>query len=243
MQSLNWYVQRLRSMTAREMLQRARAAARDRLDYLLLSSRQRPRELSELLLNGNDGPGFTIPALAEHRVGEPLPNQAWQEDLIGRAEAIAAHKLSFFDLEDCHLGESIDWNRDYGSGMAAPLIFAPAIDYRDFGVTGDCKYVWELSRHHHLVVLGRAYRITGDKKYAQEAAGQLESWMKQCPYGVGMHWRSGLELAIRLINWVWMLELIKPSGVVDGGAVSQIAGLRGQALVGDRPQVLLRLLR
>jgi len=129
---------------------------------------------------------------------------------------IAAGRLRLFDLDECHLGDPIDWNRDPKTGKRAPMRFAASIDYRDFDVTGDCKFVWEPNRHHHLVVLGRAYRAGGDLRYAEAARRQLDSWLQQCPYGMGMNWRSGLELAIRLINWVWTIDLIRESGLLDG---------------------------
>src|SRR5439155_27165423 len=54
---------------------------------------------------------------------------------------------------------------------------------------------------------------------------QLESWMEQCPFGYGMQWRSPLELAIRLINWVWALELIAPSGLLTPALRERITGV------------------
>jgi uncharacterized heparinase superfamily protein len=66
-------------------------------------------------------------------------------------------------------------------------------------------------------VLGRAYRLSGDIQFANAVVEQLDSWLKQNPYGVGMNWRSGLELGIRLINWVWAVDLIEDSGVIDNG--------------------------
>src|SRR5690606_18145054 len=105
------------------------------------------------------------------------------------------------------------WNYEYKAQRPTPLIRSPRIDYRDYAETGDCKFVWEPSRHQHWVVLGRAYRLTGDAHYAQEVIDQLESWSQACPFGYGMQWRSPLELAIRLIQWVWALELIRPSGL------------------------------
>jgi len=62
---------------------------------------------------------------------------------------------------------------------------------------------------------GRAYRLTGETRFAQAVAEQIDSWLEQNPFGIGMNWRSGLELAIRLISWVWALDLIEGSGVVD----------------------------
>ncbi len=134
---------------------------------------------------------------------------------MARAEAICRNRLDLFDLEGLDLGPAIDWNYEYKAGRKTPMGFAPAIDYRDHAVVGDCKFVWEPNRHQHLVVLGRAFRLTGDPRYAATVMAHLESWIEQCPFGTGMNWRSPLELGIRIINWVWALELIRPSGLLD----------------------------
>ncbi|MEJ2702377.1 MAG: alginate lyase family protein [Sedimentisphaerales bacterium] len=135
-------------------------------------------------------------------------------DLIARAKRIASHRLDFFDLRDMDLGNPINWNRDHKREQNTSMIFSPSLDYRDVNKVGDCKYVWEPNRHHQLVVLGRAYRLSGDKKFADAVAEQIDSWLTQNPYGLGMNWRSGLELGTRLINWVWALDLIKESKAV-----------------------------
>ena len=138
---------------------------------------------------------------------EGLP-PGWLSRLERRADAIADHRFTFFDLENVDVGSPIAWNRDHASGIDAPMGFAAGIDYRDQRVAGDAKVVWEPNRHHQLVVLARAYRATGDDRYAAAVVEQLESWLMACPFGYGMNWRSPLELAVRLINWVWSLDFI-----------------------------------
>jgi hypothetical protein len=138
----------------------------------------------------------------------------WRDALIAQADAICAHRFSFLNLHDVDVGPELDWNRDYESGIRCPLGFAQTIDYRDHRSVGDAKLVWEMNRHHHLVVLGRAYRVTGDRRFAEELVSQLDSWLTQCPVGRGMNWRSPLELAIRLINWVWAIDLVLESGAI-----------------------------
>jgi len=166
-----------------------------------------------------DVPGFRV---TDMTVGEwanlkpDVPEYFWYRDLLIQADRIVRHRLSFFDRDDCDLGHPIDWNRDHKSGKKSPMRFAPSIDYRDFKVTGDCKFVWEPNRHHQLVVLARAYRSSGDNRYARAIVDQLQSWLDQCPFGIGMNWRSPLELGIRLINWVWAIDLIHESRVIDG---------------------------
>jgi hypothetical protein len=170
------------------------------------------------VLGGHLGPQLeTTPAAG---------SEAFANDLIARADAVAANRLKLFDLDECSLGEEVRWNFEHKAQRSTPMGFADAIDYRDYNLTGDCKFVWELNRHHQFVVLGRAYRVTGDLTYARAAARLLESWLDQCPFGMGMNWRSPLELGIRIINWVWFLELIRPSGVITeelGGRLLQAA--------------------
>src|SRR5262245_31002759 len=157
------------------------------------------------------GPGFRVSDVdvAEWASTERDEEREWRRRLIARAERLLRHRLSMFNLVDADVGDPIDWNRDHESGRRTPLRFAPLIDYRDYRVAGDAKVVWEPNRHHHLVVLGRAYRATGEDRYAAAIVEQLESWFDQCPFGRGMNWRSALELAIRLINWIWVIDLIR----------------------------------
>ena len=216
MQPLSWYLRRLRGMSAEELAWRVRSELRDVADRGRIAVGWLPPapEVPEA-----SAPPFRVSDVAVGEWAAPgagARERSWLERLRPRAEAIAAHRLSFFDLEDHHLGDPIDWNRDHKSGRAAPLGFAASIDYRDFAVTGDAKFVWEPSRHHHLVVLGRAYRASGDRRFAAALVEQLGSWLDQSPYGRGMNWRSPLELAIRLINWVWALDLIAESGFLAG---------------------------
>lgn len=135
--------------------------------------------------------------------------------LVERANRLLENRLDFFDVSLDDSAPAIRWNYEYSIGRPTPMTFAPAVDYRDFSVTGDAKVVWEPNRHQHLAVLARAYAATGDARYADKVVEQIESWMDQCPYGLGMNWRSPLELAIRIINWVFALDLIGPSASID----------------------------
>jgi heparinase II/III-like protein len=208
-------------MTPDEIAWRLRSSLRDHVDRFLVCRRQRWRTPS-VFLNG-DGeekmPGFRV---CETAVGETLLPTAngdlvkqWYDSLLARAERIADHRLDYFDLKDKHLGDPILWNRDHKRNQDTPMVFCHSLDYRDLNDAGDCKYVWEPNRHHQLVVLGRAYRLSGDIRFANAVAEQLDSWLSQNPFGMGMNWRSGLELGIRLINWVWAIDLIKESGAIS----------------------------
>ena len=135
--------------------------------------------------------------------------------LVQQADAALEHRLSFFDLKAVSLGDPIDWQRDVASGKRGPMRLIQDTNYRDFSVFGDCKLVWEPSRHHQLVVLARAWQVTGERRYADGCVAQLEAWIDANPFGYGMNWRSPLELGIRIINWVAALDLVRGSGALS----------------------------
>ena len=126
---------------------------------------------------------------------------------LEKADSILSGELNIFALHCKNMGKMISWNSDPKSGRLAPLIYGKSINYRDTLVVGDIKYLWEPNRHLHLVTLAQAYYLTGEEKYIDGLKIYLDSWFDQCPYLMGPNWTSSLELAIRLINWsiVWQL--------------------------------------
>ena len=66
------------------------------------------------------------------------------------------------------------------------------------------EWTWQLSRHDELIQLAKAYRATGDQRYADGCAELLDSWIKQAirpELGVGSYatlcWRT-IECGIRM---------------------------------------------
>jgi len=220
MQSLNWYAQRLRVMTAGELAWRMQSAIRDTAEYYCCTLGH-PR-LPRIHVPSEDRSSSPAFRLTDIQVGEWSDRKSdqmeyrWYRRLMVKADRIVRHQMSFFDLKNVALGNPINWNFDYKHNLPAPMRFSALIDYRDFKITGDAKFVWEPNRHHHLVVLARAFRASGSKRYAMILANQLTSWLDQCPFGIGMNWRSPLELAVRLINWVWAIDLTRESGIFTG---------------------------
>ncbi len=250
LQSVGWYIKRLRAMGAREVAWRLRSAGVDFIDRMRFAGGDRGDKLARMLLIGGDSSagsggeslidgrgepldtdgrgesfdrmetaaGFAVSTIAPGEWADAAADSAeaaWRRRLVRRAEPLLEGKLTFFDQRERSLGEPIDWNRDVKSGKSGPLAFAPSVDYRDFDAVGDCKFVWEPNRHHHLVVLARAWRATGEARYAEAIDAQIRSWLEQCPFPRGMNWRSPLELGVRLINWVWTLDLLRGRPSLD----------------------------
>jgi hypothetical protein len=199
-------------MSAAEVCWRIRNSSRRLVDRGLSRVRQRGIPPARLVDEGQRVPfGWAHSDKAPDRDRADVPALGL---LVERADRLLENRLDFFDVSKSGSTAAIRWNHEYSIGRPTPMTFAPAIDYRDFSVVGDAKVVWEPNRHQHLVVLARAYRATGDVRYAEKVVEQIGSWIDQCPYGLGMNWRSPLELAIRVINWAWALDLIEASGLV-----------------------------
>ena len=136
-----------------------------------------------------------------------LPGQA--EQIVRQAEKICPHQFDLLGYEGLKYGDPIQWHLDAVHGKQAPKKAFYKIRYLDFSEVGDSKVTWELNRHQHLVTLARAYRLTDDRRYADEIFQQWRHWHTENPYAIGINWASSLEVAFRSISWIWMYQLLE----------------------------------
>ncbi len=136
------------------------------------------------------------------------PSAACDSRYIIAADDVLEGRIDLFGSRVQVGFPEVDWHRDPVSGVRAPLIFGGAIDYRDPALVGSARNVWEINRHHQLVALAQAWAVTGEMRYRQGAQALLDSWLKACPYPLGLNWTSALEHGIRLINWYIAARLL-----------------------------------
>ena len=136
----------------------------------------------------------------------------YKNNLLNLANKICDNHLFYFN-RDIFLGKETNWHIDHLSGVQAELSHIIFVDYRNAELFGDCKEVWEPNRHHQLVVLGLAYRLSLDQKYALKVKEIITSWIDANPYGRGMNWKSPLEQSIRMISWTYAIDLTLDSGI------------------------------
>ena len=123
------------------------------------------------------------------------------EKKINQADEICSHVFSLLGSGKVKL-DPIDWHLDFKSSYRwNPKKYFKLIEPGPkIGV--DIKVPWELSRCQHFVVLGQAYWLTGNNKYAQEILNEIEDWIRQNPYPYGVNWRCPMEAGIRAVNWI-----------------------------------------
>ena len=199
---LGWYVRRLRGMSATEVVHRTLDAGRRRA----WARRQvQPGDVASLPRDTLAERTFTstLPASASKGVD---PDAA--AALIRAADTILSGTWTVLGAMRTDSADP-DWFLDPVTGRRAPdRRLAFRIHHRDEAETGNIKQVWEMSRHHHLTVLAAAWWLTQEERYADAAASQLRSWWAANPFLTGVHWTSGIEVAVRLISWTWIRRLL-----------------------------------
>lgn len=113
---------------------------------------------------------------------------------LSAAEKVLQHELSSIGIS-YKFGPVIDWNFDVTTARGST--YAP-----------NNEWTWQLNRHPHWGTLSRAYRDTGDEKYAREFVAQMTQWVRDCPLpddaanGARSAWRT-IETGIRASGVLW----------------------------------------
>ncbi|MDP9263906.1 MAG: heparinase II/III family protein [Acidobacteriota bacterium] len=146
--------------------------------------------------------------------------------LLSAADRVAENRFVIFG-HSIKFGKEVDWHAAIAAPERWPLRHWSEIEFRSAGKPADVKFCWELNRHQHFVLLGRAYWASGDEKYAQAFARQTRSWLDQNPPEQGVNWASSLEIALRAISWTWALYFFLSSSALSAElAVDMLRALR-----------------
>ena len=209
---------RVTEMDSQELLDRSRQELCKRLDairyrfgdkFAIGQSKLKPRTSSKFFFCSDE-----VPSLAR-LLRERCPQETAQ--IVERAERICRHRFDLLGYENLDYGAEIDWHCDRVHGNRAPRKLWFKIPYLDFAEVGDAKVTWELNRHQHFVTLAKAYRLTGDERFAAEIFRQWRQWQTENPYPVGINWASSLEVAFRSLSWIWMYFLLDECSVTHPG--------------------------
>ncbi|MFB3904130.1 MAG: alginate lyase family protein [Acidobacteriota bacterium] len=188
---LTWFRNRLRVMSPNELASRVYEAG----VHAILMMRARSFEGRVAGLPRRSG---RLPGINGH-----LNDIDWEtrDRVLSVAVPWLNHRGRLFDHQEVRLGETIDWHRDYSTGVRAPLKYSALINHRDPKRVGNVKCIWELNRLQHLVPLILSLKWTEREAYRREVERQIASWCRENPFMRGLNWKSPLEAALRLITW------------------------------------------
>jgi len=123
--------------------------------------------------------------------------------VIASADQVLRHEFDLLGSGRQSLGGRLPWHRDFKSGREWPLQYSPDIEFSELDHPTDVKVPWELSRCQHFTMLGQAYWLTGDERYAQEFVAEVSDWIDANPWGHGVNWICAMDVALRAISWIW----------------------------------------
>ncbi|MGH7713435.1 MAG: alginate lyase family protein, partial [Gemmatimonadaceae bacterium] len=164
--------------------------------------------------------GFHAPEATARAIRAVDP--AYAERAVKRADDALGGRFDLLGYRDLPFGWPIDWHYDPVSGIRVPRQHWSAISYLDPAVAGDHKVVWELNRQQWLVDLGAAWWLTGDERYGRGMVTLLSEWMDANPPKRGVNWASSLEVAFRAMSWVWALEFLRNSPLLDAATLARL---------------------
>jgi len=198
MKNVGWYTNRLSKMSVPELFYRVRQKVRERIDKKRFQ---------------NIPPVFQVDSAFDS--ASFFCADAWKDwpgNLYRSFEELANqyvdNKVDIFGLLYDYQ-EKIDWHLDPKTGKRWPLKFWSEVNIRDGFTIGGPKFVWEVNRLYGLPILGMAYRLSGERKYADKIFALIEDWPRENPYPMGVNWTSGIELGTRIANLLWGVSFLE----------------------------------
>ncbi len=141
-----------------------------------------------------------------------------------QCEAILSGDFSWLMELQEPLGPLPDWHALLDRPGRWPLADSASIDYTGDERPGDVRRIWELNRHQYLITLARGWRVFREERYVEALARHLDDWIEANPFGQGVNWTQGQEVALRAISWCWIWHLCHDAPQFD-------SALRGKLLL------------
>lgn len=194
-------------------------------DEELLKSLNGFPSLKEALqaIKGERPPFFVQPSAREQLVSlirQQFPHL--EKEIVEEGEKVCHHVFDLLGSGPINLDEFakryggrevcgyLPWHFDFKTGYR----WNPKKFYKEIRPAygkADIKVPWELSRFQHAAVLGQAYWLTGDEKYAWEFVRQVDDWIDRNPPKFGVNWACTMDVAIRVANWILGFYFFKDS--------------------------------
>lgn len=217
-----WRLSRLRAMSSSEIWHRGRVTLRDRWWPPGHAGWSPARAYRELFVGDADA---AISGSRLSRLMRAPEGPDAVEPEIAAATALMAGRWTLFG-HDVQLSDPPAWSENALTRQAWPDLPSRRLDHRTADLAGGARYVWELGRLTVLPTLAVAYGATRDPSFANLAARWLDDWSARQPLGRGIHYASGLEMAIRVLTVCSTLALLGERAA--GVALAPCLGLLAQ---------------
>lgn len=152
---------------------------------------------------------FADPVSVTSALRDRIP-AASLDELAATARAAAGGRILCFGRWNADFGRPIDWHLNPVSGQRwnADAYWSKVL--ADEQRVGDVKLTWEVARFPQAYWMSRAaaWRPEHAEQLSRELLAQMESFVAANPFGRGIHWNSGQEVAFRLMAWLFALDVM-----------------------------------
>ncbi|MGM0842295.1 MAG: alginate lyase family protein [Bacillota bacterium] len=138
-------------------------------------------------------------------------NTERKRKIISEANRILKNEYRDISGGTIKIKDSVEWNKDYIFEYYWVNQHYSKYNLKDKNIKTDVKHVWELSRFYHLLILSKAYVISGDELFVDKILMDINNWSKQNPVNESVNWTVSMEVAIRVVNLIQVISLIKDS--------------------------------
>jgi asparagine synthase (glutamine-hydrolysing) len=147
---------------------------------------------------------FALPGMVADAMRDRI-DAAARDRLGGIAADALRGRIRCFCRWTADYGDPIDWhvNPLNGERWNPAAHWSRALD--DERRVGDVKLTWEVARFPQAYHFARAatFGLGARDELAHALGQQIQSFVSNNPYGRGVHWNSGQEIAFRLMAWTF----------------------------------------
>lgn len=195
--SFVWYINRLRSMGAKEVFHRIQEKVKKK------SAKNR--------MEGWDKYSFNGELVAINGVYQAVMNSSKRdkEAVVNFADSLLKDKYEVLGQTwppifegSCFIDKMWVIDPVTGGFWDGSDKYTFDIPYRNRSNLGDVKYIWELNRLQFLQYFATAYVFTNEEHYLLAIESTITSWFENNPPFRGICWNSGIELALRSISLI-----------------------------------------
>ncbi|MEA2062489.1 MAG: alginate lyase family protein [Gemmatimonadota bacterium] len=166
---------------------------------------------------GKVGAGSLLPLLNNPLVYEPaageLKKSPWAGEIVRRADEVLEGRWLVFG-QTVQLDRPVDWLKDPFLGLRADQSSAlPLFGFSRLANGADIRSIWELNRLQGAVELGRAWQLTGERKYAAGVGEIVRCWSAANPYLATVNWTNALEVAFRTLSLIQAVSAVRDSSI------------------------------